>query len=234
MADNVTIPLTGSGDATAIVATDEVGGAQHQYVKLEFGADGTATKVSSSDPLPVTFALGASAAHQVTGNASLSSILVSLGDILTELSQKMEAGDAVTVSSSALPTGAATSAKQDTVIGHLDGVEGLLGTIDADTGSIASSVAPVSSANNQGSTVSIPTSNTQALAAFSTRKGGTIYAPLTNSQIVYISLGGTATSSGIPLGVGDSMPLNQGSGAYAGAVNALSASGTQSLIVVEW
>lgn len=217
MADNVTIPLTGAGDATAVVATDEVGGAQHQYVKLEFGADGTATKVSSSDPLPVTVAgpLG-----QALAAASVPVVL--------------PAAQITTLTPPAAITGFATSAKQDLVIGHLDGVEGLLGTIDADTGSIASNVAPVSSANNQGSTVSIPTSNTQALAAFSTRKGGTIYAPLTNSQIVYISLGGTATSSGIPLGVGDSMPLNQGSGAYAGAVNALSASGTQSLIVVEW
>jgi hypothetical protein len=42
----------------------------------------------------------------------------------------------VDVLSSALPTGASTSAKQDTVIGHLDGVETLLGTIDADTGAI--------------------------------------------------------------------------------------------------
>lgn len=35
-----------------------------------------------------------------------------------------------------LPTGAATEAKQDTLIGHVDGVEALLTTIDADTGSI--------------------------------------------------------------------------------------------------
>lgn len=41
---------------------------------------------------------------------------------------------------SALPTGAATSAKQDTIIGHLDGVEGLLTTIDADTGTLAGAV----------------------------------------------------------------------------------------------
>jgi hypothetical protein len=47
MADNVTLP--GSG---AVVATDDVGGAQHQYVKLEFGADGVATKVDSTNPLP--------------------------------------------------------------------------------------------------------------------------------------------------------------------------------------
>lgn len=34
-------------------------------------------------------------------------------------------------------TGLATSAKQDTIIGHLDGVEGLLTTIDGDTGTLA-------------------------------------------------------------------------------------------------
>jgi hypothetical protein len=49
MADNVTLPGTG-----AVVATDDVGSAQHQYVKVEFGADGTATKVDASNPLPVT------------------------------------------------------------------------------------------------------------------------------------------------------------------------------------
>lgn len=43
----------------------------------------------------------------------------------------------VSASSLPLPSGAATSANQTTVIGHLDGVEGLLTTIDADTGNIA-------------------------------------------------------------------------------------------------
>lgn len=46
----------------------------------------------------------------------------------------------VNVDSSALPTGAATSAKQDTVIGHVDGIEALLGTIDADTSTLAGAV----------------------------------------------------------------------------------------------
>lgn len=39
-----------------------------------------------------------------------------------------------------LPTGASTAANQTTIISHLDGVEGLLTTIDADTGSILTSV----------------------------------------------------------------------------------------------
>jgi hypothetical protein len=47
----------------------------------------------------------------------------------------------VDVTRSALPTGASTSAKQDTMIGHLDGVEGLLTTIDADTSALAGAVA---------------------------------------------------------------------------------------------
>lgn len=38
------------------------------------------------------------------------------------------------------PASLATAAKQDTIIGHLDGVEGLLTTIDADTGSILTAV----------------------------------------------------------------------------------------------
>jgi hypothetical protein len=48
MADNVTLPGEG-----AVVATDDDGTAQHQYVKLEFGADGVQTKVDGSNPLPV-------------------------------------------------------------------------------------------------------------------------------------------------------------------------------------
>jgi len=43
----------------------------------------------------------------------------------------------VDVLTSALPSGAATSAKQDTLIGHVDGVEALLGTIDSDTSTLA-------------------------------------------------------------------------------------------------
>lgn len=39
-----------------------------------------------------------------------------------------------------LPTGAATAANQATIIGHVDGLEGLLTTIDADTGALAGCV----------------------------------------------------------------------------------------------
>lgn len=59
---------------------------------------------------------------------------------LTELAGAIDTEVQVDVVSSALPSGAATSANQSTVIGHLDGVETLLGTIDADTGTLAGAV----------------------------------------------------------------------------------------------
>jgi hypothetical protein len=50
MADNVTLPGTGS-----VVATDDDTTAQHQYVKVEWGPDGTFNKVDTATgkPLPV-------------------------------------------------------------------------------------------------------------------------------------------------------------------------------------
>lgn len=49
--------------------------------------------------------------------------------------------DALAVTMAAVPTGGATAANQTTIIGHVDGIEGLLTTIDADTGTIAGAVA---------------------------------------------------------------------------------------------
>ena len=46
----------------------------------------------------------------------------------------------ISAASLPLPSGASTSANQSTIIGHVDGVEGLLTTIDADTGTIAGAV----------------------------------------------------------------------------------------------
>lgn len=49
MADNVTL---NAGTGGAVIATDDDGVAQHQYVKIEFGADNTQTKVTSAVGLP--------------------------------------------------------------------------------------------------------------------------------------------------------------------------------------
>ena len=47
----------------------------------------------------------------------------------------------IDIVSSALPSGGATAANQSTIIGHVDGVETLLGTIDADTDAIKTDIA---------------------------------------------------------------------------------------------
>lgn len=50
MADNTTLNVGTGGD---VIATDDIGGVKHQRVKVEFGADGSASDVSGSTPLPV-------------------------------------------------------------------------------------------------------------------------------------------------------------------------------------
>ncbi len=72
----------------------------------------------------------------------------------------------VSVTSSALPTGAATSAKQDTIIGHVDGIEATLGTIGADTGNISTKIdtiaGAVSGSEVQVDVLTMPTTTVQA------------------------------------------------------------------------
>ncbi len=48
MADNTTLPPTGTGTADIIVATDKIGGVDYQRTKVVWGADGTATDASLS------------------------------------------------------------------------------------------------------------------------------------------------------------------------------------------
>lgn len=56
--DNIQLNLGAGGK---ILATDDVGGFQHELVKIEFGEDGIATKVSDDNPLPVTDAIAEAA-----------------------------------------------------------------------------------------------------------------------------------------------------------------------------
>lgn len=49
MADNTILDPGAGGDT---IATDDIAGVKHQRVKVEFGSDGSATDVSSANPLP--------------------------------------------------------------------------------------------------------------------------------------------------------------------------------------
>lgn len=72
----------------------------------------------------------------------------------------------VDVLSSALPSGASTAANQTTIIGHVDGIETLLGTIDADTGNISTKIdtlaGAVSGTEVQVDVLTMPTTTVQA------------------------------------------------------------------------
>lgn len=123
------------------MAADEIGGIQHQRVKVQHGADGSATDVSTASPMPVQVHDGTDAAVVSAAGAlqvDVASALPAGTNAIGKLAANsgVDIGD-VDVTSCALPTGASTSAKQDTIIGHLDGVEGLLTTIDGDTGALA-------------------------------------------------------------------------------------------------
>lgn len=93
MADNIAV-TEGVGKT---VATDDVGGAQYQRVKLDVGGDGVSSPVTTI-------------AKETGGN------LDTIAGDTTSIDGKITACNtgAVVVSSSALPTGAATAAKQDT------------------------------------------------------------------------------------------------------------------------
>lgn len=117
------------------------------------------TNVSGTVSLPTG---AATAANQSTANGLLTTIDADTGTIstnsstiagdTTSLDSKVTACDTgnVTVASSALPTGAATAANQSTIIGHVDGIETVLGTIDTDTGNIAAGYATEGSALGSG------------------------------------------------------------------------------------
>lgn len=51
MADNVTIPASGNGTATPVVATDDVDGVHYQKVKLDVGGDGASVPVDGELPI---------------------------------------------------------------------------------------------------------------------------------------------------------------------------------------
>jgi hypothetical protein len=93
--------------------------------------------------------IGAIADVEATGDGSIIAILKRVRTLLggtltvsgTVAATQSGAWNITNISGTvSLPTGASTAANQSTIIGHLDGVEGLLTTIDADTGALAGAV----------------------------------------------------------------------------------------------
>jgi hypothetical protein len=127
MADNTQInsPTT-SGD---VIATDDVSGVKHQLVKVEFGVDGAATRVTAAAPLPVDAsgsptlplptgaATSGNQATEITALAQLHTDLIAptpagsnvIGHVITDTGSTtaVTGNVAITAASLPLPTGAA-------------------------------------------------------------------------------------------------------------------------------
>jgi hypothetical protein len=132
MPDGVTLPLTGSGDSTAEVATDDAGADGHvQIVKLAVSADGSAAPIAAdADGLDVDVvrvadgadvALGATTDAEQTGNGSVIALLKRIRTLLggtLNVTGTVSVNEPVTVDGS-VTVGAALPAG-DNNIGNVD------------------------------------------------------------------------------------------------------------------
>jgi hypothetical protein len=120
-----------------VIASDQ------SAVPVDLGANNDVTVTSGSITANAGTNLNTSALALETGG-NLASIktntdkIPALGQALAAASVPVVLTDAqqTALTPPAAITGFATSAKQDTIIGHVDGIEGLLTTIDADTGNL--------------------------------------------------------------------------------------------------
>ena len=129
MADDISLNAGSGGDT---LAADDIAGVKYQRVKISVGADGAAADNSTAAPLAVKISDGTDVATVTAGgllqvDASGATVPVS-GTVTAELSA---------VDNAVLDN---IDADLTTVIGHVDGIEGLLTTMDADTGGILTSV----------------------------------------------------------------------------------------------
>lgn len=106
----------------------------------------------------------------------------------------LPAATITTLTPPAAITGFATSAKQDTIIGHVDGIETLLGTIDTDTGNIATEVAGLLTDTELRATP-VPVSGT-VTANLSATDNAVLDDIALDTEAIKTSLAGTLTVTG--------------------------------------
>jgi len=223
MADNVAITAgSGTTIAADEVSDGTLGSCKVQYVKIMDGTlNGTDKAAVSSDGLLVNLGAnndvvvtnaGTFAVQAVCTNAgtfAVQAVCTNAGTFAVQAAQSgtwtVDLGatdnavlDAIAASLAGsltvgLPSGASTAANQTTIIGHVDGIETLLGTIDTDTGNLATSAASIDgkiTACNTGAVVISSGSltanagtnlNTSALALES---GGNLAAATTALQLI--------------------------------------------------
>lgn len=169
MADN-TVLSSGSGGDT--IATDDIGGVKHQRVKVQYGTDGSATDVSDTNPMPVDDAGGTLTVDAPVGTP----VFVRLSDGSSAVAPALEAGGNLAATATSLAilddwdesdrakvnpivgqagvaagAGSVSATVQRVTLASDDPGVALLGTIDADTGNIATSVGVMDDWDNAAS-----------------------------------------------------------------------------------
>lgn len=96
--------------------------------------------VLNADGTALGAPVGGSTASNQTDGSQKTQIVDAGGEVATVTGGKLDVNAAIDT------TGLATSAKQDTMIGHVDGIETLLGTIDADTGAVKTATEAIQAA----------------------------------------------------------------------------------------
>lgn len=220
MADNIDV-TPGVGKT---VAADEIAGALHQRVKITVGADGTNDgDVSSANPLPITDS--ANEALLTTIDADTSSIATYAGTIAgdtTSIDSKITACNTGAIAGTVTANLSATdNAVLDTIDAVLDtiktdtaaivtdaaAIEVLLGTIDADTGNIATATATPSSIGNGAKDVTTA-GTAEALAGSTACKKVIICAKDSNTGKIYYGGASVSATSGAFIYPGASVEID--------------------------
>lgn len=202
MADNTTLNPGVSGD---VIATDDIAGVKHQRVKVEWGADGSATDVSPTAPLPVVpqtevagVGIGAAADAEAAANGSVIALLKRLRTLIA----------------AGLPA-ALVGGRVDVNVGNSP-------TVKTKTPLTASAPAAAS----------VGVASAQAVAANANRTGLTLVN--TSDNTISLGFGATAVlNSGITLLAGASWAMNEYSFTTA-AVNAIAGAASSNLAVQEF
>jgi hypothetical protein len=203
MADNKTLPATGTGTANIIVATDEIGGVDYQRVKLALGADGTAADApvgggTEAGVLRVTIASDSTGVLSVDDNGGALTV-----DGTVAISTNSELG---VVTEAAPGTDTASSGLNGRLQRIAQRLTSLIALLPTALVNGALQTYGVGSPTNIAAQVTVTNSSTSIVAARATRQA----VLLVNQQTVAVYIdptGGTATTSMFRLDPGASVRL---------------------------
>lgn len=189
MSDNIIIN-PGSGGAT--IATDDIGGVAYQRIKVQHGADGSATDVSTASPLPVTLAnTGANSTAVKVDNSAVTQ------PVSGTITANAGSGTlAVSAASLPLPSGAATSAKQDTGNTSLSSIDGKITAVN--TGAVVVASGSIT-ADTELTTADLDTgagTDTRAVVGLvGSKSGGAVLIPGDSTKGLAVDLSATGANT---------------------------------------